>query len=394
MATDSRAGTLHPVLFFGFALASIGGPLALVFLLLPAATGSETHPSIGLVTLLAIALFAFPLSIWWRFSRQIASAGGLFAFVEAAAGRTAARVHGVIWIVSYFLYLPYTITYVVYKLLPQIVPGVGPYKVALELVLPLAFVGAVLAPLRIALVPVLAVAGLQIGFLLVLGGLEIAHVGAPIRSFAPHGNLPDVGRGAGSASLLFICASLPLYLGGEVRGGARTVRLGLLAAVALACLYIVFAAFPLASVPAALRGADVPAYAIARAYGGHAFAVAAGLAAALSVLGLVFAEYAALGRLLYAMLGQPIRRSLLAIAVPFLIGDAVNLIDPQRFYEDALRPSLVALYLSQLSVFVVYPLFERARRTRLLAVSVGAAALAAAPMVYGLYLVLRNQVAS
>ena len=88
-------------LFVGFAMASIGGPIALLTLF--PSTAGDGVDSAGLVVVLALALFAAPLGIWLAFSRNIVSMGGLSAFVEAAAGRRAALVHGWIWAFSYFL---------------------------------------------------------------------------------------------------------------------------------------------------------------------------------------------------------------------------------------------------------------------------------------------------
>ncbi|HET7572439.1 MAG TPA: hypothetical protein VFJ77_07200 [Gaiellaceae bacterium] len=379
-----------PGLLLGFAVASIGGPVALVYQLLPDVVGSAALPSIGLVALLALVLFAFPVAIWLRYSSRIASAGGLYAFVEAAAGRRAARVHGAIWIVSYFLYLPATVTYVVYELLPELAPGIAPYRATLQLLLPLGFAAAVLAPLRVSLAPVALLAAGQLVLLLVLGGLSISEVGFPLSSLAPHGNLAQVGRGTGTASLLFLCASLPLYLGGAVRGGGRTLGRGIAVAAALVGVYVLFAAIPLAAVPDELRRAELPAYAIGGAYGGHALAVLGGAATVASILVLVFAEYLALGRLLTAMTGTGFGRAALGIGAAFLVTDALFLLGPDEAYEHALRPSLGALYLSQLLVFVVYPLFERTRRARRLALP--AAAVAAAPLLYGLWLVVDNRI--
>jgi hypothetical protein len=47
------------------------------------------------------------------------------------------------------------------------------------------------------------------------------------------------------------------------------------------------------------------------------------------------------------------------IAVPFVLADVISLIDPDRFYDDLLKPSLGALFVSQLIVFVVFPRFRR-----------------------------------
>jgi amino acid transporter len=394
LSGGTSPGTSRPIglpLLLGFAIASIGGPVALVYQLLPSALGSAAEPSIGLVLLVALVLFAFPVGIWFHFSERIASAGGLYAFVEAAAGKTAARVHGVIWIVSYFLYLPATVTAIVHETLPDLAPGIRPYRTTLELVLPLVFVALVLLPLRASLAGVLVLAAGQLVLVLVLGGLEIANVGFPLSSLALHGNAGEATRGTGTVTLLFLCASLPLYLGAEVRGGGRTIGRAIVAATALVGAYALFAAIPLAAVPATLRGADLPAQAIGRAYGDHALGVVAGVATVLSILVLVFAEYAALGRLLTAMAPVRLTPSLLAIGALFLVFDALALLGPDGFYGNALRPSLAALYVSQLIVFAVYPLWKWSRRA---AVAVPVALVAAVPLVYGFYLVAADRIAS
>jgi hypothetical protein len=67
------------------------------------------------------------------------------------------------------------------------------------------------------------------------------------------------------------------------------------------------------------------------------------------------------------------------MAVPFLALDAISLIDPDRFYDDLIKPSLGALFVSQLIVFLAFPRFRRG------AIAVGAAAIAGALAGGGLY---------
>ena len=59
--------------------------------------------------------------------------------------------------------------------------------------------------------------------------------------------------------------------------------------------------------------------------------------------------------------------------------DAVSLLDPDRFYDDLLKPSLAALYVSQIIVFALFPRFRRG--TGAIALAVVASGLA----VWGLY---------
>lgn len=377
MASDSGPSrpSLSEALFLGFAVASIGGPLALPTLL-PGASGVGIR-SAGLVVALALLVFAAPVALWWSWSRRVVSAGGLSAFVEDALGRRAALVHGWIWAFAYFLYLPYTITFVVYDLLAPTFPGIGPYRSALELLLPVAIVVTVLAPLRVILASIAALAIAQLGALGALAAVEYAH--APAMSFSGSPSLEATGRGVGGTALLFICASLPLYLAAEVRGGSRTVRRTLPAAVALVGAALLLSAAPLATVPGRLLNAPVPAVAVAQAYDGRGFAVIVGLLTAGSTLVLILAEYLALGRLLHWMHGLPLQPTLAWIGVPFVAADAVSLIDPARFYNDLLKPSLGALFVSQLVVFLAFPRIRRGPA------GLALAGIAAALAAWGLY---------
>ena len=370
-------------LLLGFAVASIGVPLALLSFL-PGTAGDGTD-SAGLVVALALAVFAAPLGIWMAFSRRIASAGGLSAFVEASAGRRAAVAHGWIWAFAYFLYLPYTITFVVYDLLPPVFPGVHAYRAALELIVPVAIVAFVFLPVRVVLAALGVLGAAQVVALLVVAAFEYSHAGA---SFASNPNLNDTGRATGGAALLFVCASLPLYFGSELRGGGRAMRWVLAASVAIVGAAFLVSAVPLGSLPDALRESAVPGAAIAQAYSGRALAVIVGLLTALGTLALVVAEYLALARLLRWLHGIPLRTSYAWIALPFLALDALSLVDPNRFYDDALKPSLGALFVSQLVVFALFPRFRRSPA------AIGAAAVASGLAAWGLYVLITGSAAT
>ena len=221
-------------------------------------------------------------------------------------------------------------------------------------------------------------AAAQLVLLVVLGAVTLSHTGGVHGSFRVHED-DQTARAAAGVALLFICLSLPLYLGAEVRGGSRTVRRWVAAAFAIVGAAFLFAAAPLALVPAKLLDAAVPGAAIAQAYSGRGLAVAVGLLTAASALALIVAEYLALARLIHWLHGPPVRTVLLWIAVPFLAADAISLVGPNRFYDDLLKPSLFALFLSQLIVFAVYPRFRRG------APAIAAAAIASGLAVWGLY---------
>jgi hypothetical protein len=336
------------------------------------------------LTVVGAALYGLPLVVWLRYSEEIVSAGGLAAFVEAAVGHRLALVQAGIWVFSYFLYLPYTVADILYELLGDVFPGLEPWRPYLEVALPIAIVGFVLLSLRTVLSVLLVSAALQLLLMLGLGFVMIREVGAPLSSFTTVPGGGGLARGSANIALLFLCGSLPLFLGTEVVGRGRVVRRALPIAGAIVAAYLVFAAFPLAAVDPKLVSDDLPGYAIASAYSSRAFAVAIGLGAAVSVAGLIVIEYLALSRLLHAFTRVPVRKLLIWIGVPFVAVDALSLTSPHEFDENVLRPSLIALFISQMIVFAVFPTF-RARRGKLTALDVAIAAGAFALMAWGLY---------
>jgi len=365
-------------LFIGVEVASIGGPLALVALYPPGGAVS------GLTIVLALVVFLAPLSIWLGFSERIASAGGLSAFVEAAVGKTAARIQAGIWIVSYFLYLPYTVTYIVYDLLAPVFPGIVPYRSSFELVLPVVISLVVFVPLATSAAALGIVAAVQLALVAVLGALLFAHGGASSSSFTAHVGTAPLGRGVAATALLFICASLPLFFGAEVTGGTVAIRRGLAWGYGIVAVFLLAAFVPFATGAGSAGRAALPGVAIAQAYGGRTLAVAVALGAAASTAALIVLELLALGRLVHWLIGTPIRPTLAVLAIPFVLADAISLANPERFYNDLSQPSLVALFVSQIVVFVVYPLYRRRQPERLPS-ALAAASIASALAGYGLY---------
>lgn len=357
----------------------------------PDAAGGRALSSAGLVAVLGAAVFAAPLWVWLRFSAEIASDGGLYEFVRQAAGRRVARVHGVIWIVSYCLYLAFTVTQVIYDLLPIAFPGIRPYRPVLEIGLPAALSAALIWRERAVLWGLLVSALVQLGLVVALSIAVLDSTGLPTSSFAVHDNAGSVARGVANVSLLFLCASLPLFLGGEVVGGTGTVRRLLPAAVAVTAGAFVVGLSPLAAFTHSnLTSLELPGYTVAQIYSGHDLAVAVASLAVVSVIGLIAAEFLALTRLARAMLGVPVARSARVLALGWIPIAALSLLSPERIYDYMLTPSLAALYLSQIFVFAGFPRWAHARG-RLTPLDVGAAVIGIGLMLFGLEVAISQQ---
>ncbi len=374
--------------FLGVIVTSLGGPLALAALYAPSIV-ADASASAGLAALAAAVVFGAPLAIWLRYSSHIADTGGLYAFVAAAAGRRLALVQAGLWIASYLLYLLYTTATIVYDTLPAVLPGVRPYQPALEIAIPVGLAMVMLAGRTVTLAVTGVLATGQMAFVGVLATLAAGHhaPGASFGTGAPAGALATA---SAQTALLYICGSLPLFLGGELARPTRTIRRGLVAGYLLVAARVIATVFPLAAEPEFTR-APIPGMALAEAYASHSLAVAVGLGTAVSIAGVMLVEYLALTRLLHAVSRRPIRSVTRRIAVA-LVGTApITLLNPRGLYYDLLKPSLIALWLSQLIVFAVYPRFASQRRARRIpAWSLSAAATAFA--IYGLWATLQHTI--
>jgi amino acid transporter len=368
--------------FAAVAVCSFGGPLALAALVAPG-LAADAGDSAGLAMVAAVVVFAAPLAIWLRYARHIAGPGGLYGFVDAAAGRRVALAQAAIWTFSYLLYVVYTTVQIVYDLLPAVLPSERRVQSALAVLIPVALAAVMIAGRRAALLVLGVMAVGQVTLAGVLDAVTVAQVTTPVSAFgtgAPAGSLATAGA---QTSLLYVCGSLPLFLGGEVTRPARTIRRGLIGAYALTGLVVVLAVAPLAGAPGVLRTA-VPGVSVMAQFAGSGAAKVLGVGIAVSVAGVMLCEYLALTRLAHAVTGMSTRSAAAVIGVVIVAAAPLSLLGPQAVYDALLQPSLVALWISQLIVFAVYPRFAvRRGGRRVPAWSLGVAASALA--VYGLW---------
>ena len=377
-------------LFVWLTVAATGGPLALGALYVPGVLGAASG-SAGVIAVLGVALFVPPILVWLGYSRQIVGPGGLYAFVEAGAGRTVARVQAGLWIVSYVLYLIYTTTYIAYDVLPSVFPGAAGIRPLMQMLTAGVVVAVVTLPVRRT---VLVVAGIAVAQLALLAGLAAVEVlrttGAAPAAAGPR----TVLVAGGNLSILFICSGLPLFLGGETHGGSRSVRSGLAGGWAIAAVATMAVTIPMATVAPSLLSAALPGAAVADDAGLPTLATAIGIGVVASVIAVMVAEYLALSRLVHALTGSTVRGVSQLIAVVLVAGSAVSLVQPERVYDDLLKPSLVALWLSQILVFASYPIFVARRsgdRPGALALAIAVGAAASGLMLFGLWSTIVNQ---
>jgi hypothetical protein len=240
---------------------------------------------------------------------------------------------------------------------------------------------------RTALLVIGLVAAGQLALAGVLAGVTVANVAAPASAFGASAPAGSLAIASGQTALLYICGSLPFFMGGELGGDLRTAfrvtRRGLIAAYLATVVVIVAAVAPLAGDPSLAQGA-IPGMTVAERFVSHGFAVTVGIGVAVSVAGVILVEYLALSRLTAAVTSWPLRRVVIGIGVIMVAAGPVLLINPDQIYDTLLTPSLFALWLSQLITFAVYPSFAARRGGRAVpawALAAGASAIAG----YGLW---------
>ena len=191
----------------------------------------------------------------------------------------------------------------------------------LEIAIPVALAGVMIAGRRVTLLVTGALAAGQLAIAGGLGGVTLTHLATPAASFGASAPAGALATATGQTALLYICGSLPLFLGGELARPARTIRRGLTAAYLVTAVVIIAAVAPLAADPAVTR-APIPGMAVAERFAGHGFAVAVGVGVAVSMAGVMLVEYLALAGSSAAVTSWPLRRIIIAIGAAVVAGRA------------------------------------------------------------------------
>ncbi|MGC9226201.1 hypothetical protein [Caldivirga sp.] len=260
------------------------------------------------------ALLTLPLAlIVYLYVNDYWGLDGLFHYVSSVSMRLGS-VQLYSWLLSYFLYIIYTVDYVDYMVLklPDSVSN------ALTIVLPVVF-------------SIIVVAGLSYLVLLALSlaqvilALPIPQLGW-VRSMAiTHTALPQLFINILSSSLLIVCITLVPYADGDTQLSRYVIYVFVLSSA----LMIVGSFFKASLVITQLTS--------------------------LGYIGLILAEYTALYNLLYYGLG--FKRSKLIIPALVILLDAASLINYNEFYNITIVPSVAALYLTLLISLLTVPFY-------------------------------------
>jgi hypothetical protein len=271
---------------------------------------------------------------------------------------------------------------VVYDVLPAAWPGVHHWRPLLAGLVPAVVALSVVAGRRVALT---VIGFLAIGQLALLGLLDVVAVQHAPDAAAFHvSTSSDTGRALGGIATLFVCGSLPLFLGGETRDGGRSLRRVLPPAFLLTAVGVLLAVYPLARDPA-FAHASVPGLSLVRVDLSHSAGVAVGVGVAGSIMAVLLLEYVALTRLLHYVSGASIRVWVWVLGAALAIAGPISVaLDPDKFYDKLIKPSLELLWLSQVIEVGVFPVYLH-RHGKLKAWHLLVTVVAVAVMVFGFW---------
>ncbi len=386
MQDKIERASIPDYLLYGFAIASIGGPLALVTIYF--FTSSYPVGTYSLyATLFGILLFLAPLLVWYKYSKKIVSSGGLYTFVEKAVGAKTAKLQGWIWLISYFLYLPYTVTYITYSLLPFLFRNLTPYLPLIQIALPMIIIVSLILSFRKVLYFIFVTAIMQLIIISIIAykmlSVSLLHSFASVSGTG----IAAFSHGVLVTSLLFVCASLPLFLGDEAKGGGKSIRKVLVFSFFIVAIFFILGSIALVSATQQQAASGLPGFLVLGSAIGKNFAYFVAIFSIISIFDLIIIEFIAIQRLSFSMLNLKPDRSLTIVGVLFILFSALGILNPEAFYQDTLILSLMSLYVSQVIVFLAYPFFAR-KRFKLQFIDIIIAMVSSLMMLYGLYVVV------
>ncbi|MDT7862632.1 MAG: hypothetical protein RRA45_10540 [Saccharolobus sp.] len=284
-------GLKRKILVFSFAFSSIGGPLALV--------GQFSQGISALEVILSIILFMPVTYLTYYSMNKIWDRGGLYDYVNKFTPKISPYLL-YFWIFSYFLYLSYTIDYIVYWILNF--NGIISYLLVLGLS---------------SAISIIVLFERELEFLLASTIMQILFtipIHWSLKLISPYEMTVN---GVISTALLYVCITLTPFVGnGKDKEGISSVMYAYLISGALLLMDSFF------SIPRLIY-----------------------LVSSLSTFSLIIVEFMSLRNLL-----SKFNINKIYLIIAFLASTLISLIDPKEYYIYTISPSVASLYVA-LSIF-------------------------------------------
>ncbi|WP_338604452.1 hypothetical protein V6M85_06465 [Sulfolobus tengchongensis] len=287
-------GLKRKLFVFSFSFSSIGGPLALV--------GQFLKNVSTLEVILSLIIFAPITYMTYYAMDKVWDKGGLYDYVSKFTPNLS-RYFLFFWIFSYFLYLSYTVDYIVYWILNEN----GLMASILVLLITLA-------------IATIVYIGRELEFLLVSTILQIVFALPFNWNFRPFSPFEFNLNVVLSTSLLYICITLTPFVGNGSKEGINSIFLAYLISGTILLLDSFF------NIPKIIY-----------------------LISSFSTFSLIIVEFYSLRNVLSRTTLKNIN---LYLILAFIISTLISLVNPYVYYIYTITPSVTALYVSLILFFI------------------------------------------
>ncbi|QIW25228.1 APC family permease [Sulfolobus sp. S-194] len=307
--------------------------------------------------------------IGYEYSKVIASTGGIYEFARRSGGELLGKIAGWLYWISYAIYLPSATTYLTGIVITSEFSFPPVMVTLIEILIPIVLTLLLLSGIRPPLFYALLTSTIEVILIFILGIKVISITGFSLNPLKISVPVSDFFSGALAVGFTLAGGGASFFLGYEAIGKGKTVAKSYLYAYWIASISVLFASyFEIAFAGYSNSGMEnllnvtqYPAYYIAQKLMGNSMALLIFIFTINSLIGSVTAAYVALSRLTYSLLRKDMLKSILAVALFFLL---INLIagitgEYSLVYSLTTEASLVTLYGSHVIVSALFPLFSR-----------------------------------
>ncbi len=364
---EPKENSLPRYLVYAQSLASIA-PLGSASAYLTYAFYSS-YASTFIAGILGSLIYFIWVLIGYRYSKIIATTGGIYDFARSASGEMFGKIAGWLYWISYAIYLPSATTYLVGIVIPSEFSFNTIYLSILEIIIPIILTLLLITGIRPPLFYALITSTLEVVLIIVLGIKVISITGLSSQPLHVSVSLSSLMAGALGVGFTLAGGGASFFLGYEAVGKGKSVGLAYVTAYWIASLAVLFASyyeiafagFTNTGVMNLLNVTSYPGFYISQRVMGSEFALIFFIFTINSLIGSVTAAYVALSRLTYTLVKKDMLLSIIIVALFFLGVNLIGSVTGQFYnlYNLTTTISLVTLYASHIMVSAGYPLFAK-----------------------------------
>ncbi|TRM83796.1 APC family permease [Sulfolobus sp. A20-N-F6] len=389
---EPKEGSLPRYLIYAQSLASIA-PLGSASAYLTYAFYSS-YASTFIAGILGSLIYFIWVLIGYRYSKIIATTGGIYDFARSASGEMLGKIAGWLYWISYAIYLPSATTYLVGIVIPFEFSFNIVYLSILEIAIPIILTLLLITGIKPPLFYALITSTLEVILIVVLGIKVLSITGLSVKPLHVSVGLSSLMAGALGVGFTLAGGGASFFLGYEAVGKGRSVGLAYIIAYCVASFAVLFASyyeiafagFTNTGVASLLNATSYPGFYISQKVMGNTFALIFFIFTINSLIGSVTAAYVALSRLTYTLVKKDMLLSIIIVASFFLGVNLIGSVTRQFYnlYNVTTTISLVTLYTSHIIVSGGYPLFAK-KNYKLKIYDILLGILAVLLMGYGIY---------